>query len=186
MAMPAAAEKLSLGQLSQYFNGLTTAQARFTQYNDDGSITTGNLYIKRPGRMRFEYDPPQKALVLAGSGKVAIFDERSNASTPEQYPLRRTPLNIILKRNVNLSRTDMVVGHGEQGDRTVVVARDPDNPDVGTIDLIFSASPVQLVEWVVTDGAGSKTRVVLNDMTTGQNFPIRLFNLVAEIESRQR
>ncbi|HEX9858531.1 MAG TPA: outer membrane lipoprotein carrier protein LolA, partial [Paracoccaceae bacterium] len=114
LALPAAAEKIPLSALSQYLNGLTTAEAEFTQINADGSIATGKLYIKRPGRVRFEYAPPENSLVLAGGGQVAIFDAKSN-QPPEQYPLKRTPLNLILAENVDLGRAKMVVGHFEDG-----------------------------------------------------------------------
>ena len=74
VAGPAWAEKLSLNEISRYLNALKTAQAQFTQLNDDGTISTGTIYIKRPGRARFEYNPPQDALVVVGGSQVAIFD----------------------------------------------------------------------------------------------------------------
>ena len=73
-------------------------------------MSTGRIFIKRPGRVRFEYNPPDKALVMAGGQQVAIFDGKSNVP-PEQYPLKRTPLNLILASNVNLGKAKMVVGH---------------------------------------------------------------------------
>ncbi len=112
LALPAAAEKISLSEISNYLNKLTTAEAEFTQINADGSIGTGRLIIKRPGRVRFEYAPPDKSLVLASGGQVAIFDPKSN-QPPEQYPLKRTPLNLILAANIDLGRAKMVVGHSE-------------------------------------------------------------------------
>jgi outer membrane lipoprotein-sorting protein len=69
-AMPAAADKISLNTLSKYLNELRTAKGAFTQINDDGTISTGTIFIKRPGRIRFEYNPPEKALVLASGGTV--------------------------------------------------------------------------------------------------------------------
>ena len=74
LAMPVMAEKVSLSALSAYLNKLTTLEAEFTQINGDGSIGTGRIFIKRPGRVRFEYAPPDKSLVMAGGGQVAIFD----------------------------------------------------------------------------------------------------------------
>ena len=91
LAFPALAEKLSLNEISAYLNSIQTATADFTQINDDGSIVKGRIYIQRPGRVRFEYAPPEKSLVMAGSGTVAVFDAKSN-QPPEQYPLTKTPL----------------------------------------------------------------------------------------------
>ena len=120
MAAPAMAEKIPLNTLASYISAIESAQSPFTQINDDGSITTGTIYIKRPGRARFEYDPPDKSLVIAGGSQVAIFDPKSNVP-PEQFPLRRTPLNLILSKNIDFNRSKMIVGHKEDGNATVVL-----------------------------------------------------------------
>ncbi|WP_093115327.1 LolA family protein [Salinihabitans flavidus] len=176
MAFPAAAEKLPLSAISSYLNSLTTAQAGFTQLNEDGTRSAGQLYIKRPGKMRFEYDPPNEGLVMAGSGAVAIFDGRSN-QPPETYPLKRTPLSIILAPNVNLGRERMVIGHTEDGIATVVTAQDPDNPDYGTIKLYFTANPVTLRQWVINNGDGGTVTVRLGELKTGISLSNDLFNI---------
>ena len=182
-ALPAAAEKLSLAELSRYLNGLTTAQAAFTQTNSDGTRAIGTLYIKRPGRARFEYAPPEKSLVMAGGGQVAVFDAKSN-QPPEQYPLRRTPLNLILAPNVDLSAAKMVVGHLENGDTTHVVAQDPKNPEYGTIELVFTANPTALRQWIITDDQGGQTTVDLADLQTGMPLSAFLFDITAERDKR--
>lgn len=185
-AIPSAAETISLNRLSNYLNGLQTAEADFTQVNDDGTLSTGRVYIKRPGRVRFEYNPPEDVLVMAGAGQVAVFDGKSNLGRPEQYPLARTPLNIILERNVNLAQRDMVVGHSSDGTVTTVVAQDPENPGYGRIELNFTDSPVELRQWVIVDGSGARTTVILGEMTTGVDLSSFLFNINYETQQRQR
>jgi outer membrane lipoprotein-sorting protein len=177
------AEKIPLRDLSGYINLLITAETDFTQINADGSIATGKLYIKRPGRVRFEYAPPDRSLVLASAGSVAIFDAKSNQA-PEQYPLRRTPLNLILARDVDLSRAKMVVNHVEDGNATRVRAQDPENPEYGTIDLVFTANPVTLRQWVITDDLGQQTTVILGELKTGGNYPPSLFSIDTEADKR--
>ena len=71
LALPAQAQQLSLAEVSNYLNRLQTATGGFTQINGDGTISTGQIYIKRPGRIRFEYAPPDNSLVIAGGGSVA-------------------------------------------------------------------------------------------------------------------
>ena len=66
----ASAQQLSLGQVSQYLNQLQTAQGGFTQINADGTLSTGTIYISRPGRIRFEYNPPEKSLVIGQGGQL--------------------------------------------------------------------------------------------------------------------
>ena len=181
----ARAQQLSLAEISAYLNRLQTAQGGFTQINGDGTLSTGQIYIKRPGRIRFEYNPPDNSLVMAGGGQVAIFDPRSNAP-PDRYPLNQTPLKIILERNVDLTRARMVTGHTSDGTTTTVRAQDPDNPQYGNIQMVFTAAPVELRQWIVVDGAGARTTIVLRDMETGLDLPSTLFSISYETDQRNR
>jgi outer membrane lipoprotein-sorting protein len=183
LAIPAAAEKIPLRDISTYLNGLTTAEAEFTQINSDGSISTGTLFIQRPGRARFEYNPPDKNLVLAGGGQVAIFDAKSN-QPPEQYPLARTPLSIILAENVDLARAKMVVGHTIDGNTTRVRAQDPEHPEYGSIEMVFTAGPTELRQWIIRDDSGAETTVILGEMKKGGKLAASLFNI--SYATRQR
>lgn len=176
MAVPAAADKLSLPAISQYLNAMKSATGEFTQINDDGTISTGQIFIKRPGRVRFEYNPPDRTLVVSDGVHVGIADAKSNQKA-EAYPLRRTPLSIILARNVDLSRARMVVGHTSDGKTTTVKAQDPDHPEYGSIELVFTGSPVELRQWVINDNGGSRTTVVLGELTKGGQFKDELFAL---------
>ncbi|MGR3622045.1 LolA family protein [Pseudophaeobacter sp.] len=170
-----AAEQLSLAEISGYLNGMKTARATFTQINDDGSLSTGKLYLHRPGRMRFEYDGDGGGTVVAGAGAVRVHDPKSN-QPPETFPLRRTPLSIILAKRVNLDQANMVMGHGFDGTSTVVRAQDPEHPDYGSLELMFTGEPVELRKWVVHDGAGGKTTVILGALETGMRLPSTLFS----------
>ncbi|MDU8912724.1 outer membrane lipoprotein carrier protein LolA [Aestuariicoccus sp. MJ-SS9] len=184
LALPAAAEKLSLNEVSRYLNGIQSAEGKITQINSDGTLSTGTLYIKRPGKMRFDYDPPERALVLVGAGAVHILDRKLGA-VPDTYPLNQTPLSIILARNVDLARAGMVTAHDYDGTSTIVTARDPERPEYGTIQLKFTGDPVELRQWVITDGDGQQTTVVLGalDRATLSN---RLFDIRAEVEKLRR
>ena len=181
--LPARAETIPLATLSAYLNGLTTVEADFTQINADGTISTGKIYIKRPGRVRFEYAPPDRSLVIAGGQQVAIFDAKSN-QPPEQYPLKRTPLNLILAANIDLGQARMVIGHDSDGTSTRVRAQDPENPEYGTIDMVFTDDPLELRQWVITDDLGQQTTVILGEMKKGIDLGARLFDINAETRVR--
>lgn len=183
LAGMAQAQQLPLSEISRYLDSFRTAQAEFTQINPDGTISTGTLYIKRPGRIRFEYAPPEEALVMAGGGSVAVFDPRSNTG-PERYPLSQTPLKIILARDIDLGRENMVVAHGYDGQATTVTTQDPENPHYGNIQLRFTANPTELRQWVITDDAGQQTTVVLGDLTTGVEIGDLMFNIQSETRRR--
>ncbi len=182
-ASAALAGKIPLADISAYLNSLTTVDTQFTQVNADGSLATGKLFIQRPGRARFEYAPPDKSLVLASGGQVAIFDAKSN-QPPEQYPLARTPLNLILARNIDLARAKMVVAHVEDKTTTQVIAQDPDHPEYGTIALVFTANPIALRQWVITDDLGQQTTVILGDMHQGATYGASTFSIDFEAQKR--
>ena len=175
LSLPLHAKEVPLDVLSGYLNSLTSFQADFVQVNADGSKSKGVVYVQRPGRARFDYAAPDKNLVIAAGGQLVIFDARSN-QPPEQFPLARTPLNLILAQSVNLGAAKMVVGHQEVGNSTIVRAQDPKHPDYGTIDLVFSANPVALTKWIITDDIGNQTSVSLGELQTGQNFLPSLFS----------
>jgi outer membrane lipoprotein-sorting protein len=170
--------------LSEYLNGLRTLQASFTQISADSSLSTGSLYIKRPGRVRFEYDPPNNALVLAAGGQLAIFDPRGNAE-PESYPLSKTPLSLILADNVNLSQDRMIAAHEYDGTSTILTVQDPDFPERGVISLVFTGPQPQLRQWVIEDQNGDQTVVVLNDMTTQLSLSESLFDIFINKQKRK-
>ncbi len=182
-ALPGFAGELSLDEISRYLNGITSLEAEFTQVNADQSISTGTIMIQRPGRARFEYNPPEKILVIAGGQQLAVFDGKSNTG-PEQYPLSQTPLNLILGSNINLAQNGMVVGKTFDGVATVVTAQDPEHPEYGNIRLSFTADPVALRQWVITDGAGDETTVILGKTTEGKRYPTATFSINAEMAKR--
>ena len=183
MAFPALAEKISLNEISRYLNNLKTAQAAFTQVNGDGSISTGQLFIHRPNRVRFEYKG-DKTLVLASAGQVAVFDGKSR-SGPQQYPLSKTPLSIILADNVNLGRSGMVTAHSEKKNTTIVRAQDPAHPEYGNIQMVFTANPTELRQWIVTDDKGKRTTVILGQMQKGVAIQPSKFSINNEAARRK-
>jgi outer membrane lipoprotein-sorting protein len=182
-ALPAQAEKITLTAINAYLNGIVMAGTDFTQVNADGSVSTGRILIHRPGRVRFEYAPPDESLVLASGGTVAIFDAKSN-QPPEQYPLAQTPLNLILGAGIDLRQEKMVVAHEEEGTTTRVRAQDPEHPEYGTIDLVFTAEPLALRQWVITDDLGQETTVILEALAQDQDFGPSLFSL--DVEKKKR
>lgn len=183
LARPAYAKK-SLQELSAYLNKLTTAKGDFTQYNPNGSKSKGVFMMRRPRRMRFEYSGNNKNLVIASAGNVAVFDGRSNAG-PKTYPTNRTPLHLILARQVDLTKNKMVFKHEGDGKTTTISARDPKNPEYGSVKMTFQNNPLTLSGWVVTDQSGRKTKVQLRKLHIGLKLPGSLFDYQAEAKKRK-
>ena len=180
---PSLAERISLNKISDYINGLTTLQADFEQINSDGSIDTGKLYIRRPGRMRLEYTAPNNALVIAGAGSVAIFDDKSK-NGPTLFPLKKTPLNLLLKKNVDLSKNEMITEHTANNENTFIVAKDPKRKSQGSIKMMFSNSPVSLQGWTITNQSNQKTKIILDKLDKKTKIPLYLFNISAASKNK--
>lgn len=179
-----AQDPVPLAEIARYLKGLDLAQARFTQRNGDGSTSTGTLFIRRPGRARFEYDPPAEVLVMVGGGTVAIFDAKGDPS-PESYPLRRTPLNVILSRDVDLEGSDAIFGHRRDGDLTSVFAHDPRNPEYGRIALQFAENPLRLSRWIIEGETGEQTTIELGPLERPSALAASLFDIRNETERRR-
>ena len=180
---PSLAEKISLNKISDYINGLTSLQADFEQVNSDGSIDTGKLYIRRPGRMRLEYTAPNNALVIAGAGSVAIFDDKSK-NGPTLFPMKKTPLNLLLKKNVDLYKNEMITEHTANNENTFIVAIDPKRKSQGGIKIVFSNSPVSLQGWTITNQSNQKTKIILNKLDKKTKIPLYLFNISAASKNK--
>ena len=180
---PSLAERISLNKISDYINGLTTLQADFEQINSDGSIDRGKLYIRRPGRMRLEYTAPNNALVIAGAGSVAIFDDKSK-NGPTLFPLKKTPLNLLLKKNVDLSKNEMITEHTANNENTFIVAKDPKRKSQGSIKMMFSNSPVSLQGWTITNQSNQKTKIILDKLNKKTKIPLYLFNISAASKNK--
>ena len=173
---PVFAEKISLDDLSTYMNNMVTVESTFNQVNENGSSLTGKMYLKRPGKIRFEYGPPNLGLVIVDGGQVAIFDPKSDKE-PFRFPLSQTPLSIILEKNVNFKKGNMVLEHVSDGPSTVLSLQDPAHAEYGYIKLVFTNHPVQLRQWIIDNNSGNKSIVVVEDRSEGKKIPDILFNI---------
>ncbi|MGB0959148.1 MAG: LolA family protein [Halocynthiibacter sp.] len=183
MGGAAFADKLSIAEIETYLKGLDTAEASFVQINSDSSRSHGVLYLDRPGKARFEYAPPAKAKVVVSQKTVVVFDGRSNQA-PEQYPLSKTPLNLVLSKRVKLSGSKQIIGHTYKDGTTRLTLMDPKSPKSGRVELRFADAPAALTSWVITDQYGERTAVELSKMKTGMKLPSRLFDLNAILPKR--
>jgi len=177
ISAPSFAEKISLDRLNEYINGLPIAKARFTQTNADQSTSRGQLYLSRPGKMRFEYSGKTKDKVIVNHGTVAVYDGKFEDQKPSIFPLKRTPLSLILGKSVNLKTSGMVAKHIENGPYTYVIARDPKGKTKGHIQLVFTDNPVRLTQWIITDQSKNRTIVQLGDFVEQKKLPARLFEI---------
>ncbi len=154
-----------LARISAYLNGITTLEGDFVQIDPDGILSEGRFLMRRPGRIRFEYNEPNPALVVADGSWVGVVDKRYNSV--DRYPLSETPLNLILKSNVDLGSEGAVEGIEVADGQMRVRAVDPDHPERGSLTMIFGANPLELRQWIVDDAQGGATTVALSDLRSG-------------------
>lgn len=186
LATPALAQNDSIDRLNTYLTNLRSAQAGFTQENPDGTVVTGTFFLKKPGKMRFEYDAPSDSLVVADGRTLAIFDAKSNVS-PQRYPQRRTPLSMLSADDIDVTSSVFVRRIEEDNGRAYVTMYDPEKPRNGQMVMIFDTEPMQLVEWILTDKSGLETHVFLEELETGMELRNRLFSIgwnINDFESR--
>lgn len=180
---PVRAEKISLSNLSSYLESIKKVSGSFTQINSDKTVSTGRIFLFRPGRMRMEYKTPDNSLVIVGGSQIAVFDSKSNTE-PRVFPLRKTPLNILLKKNINLKTSDIVIRHEEVENSTVVLLQDPKLSSYGSLKLVFVDHPVTLRQWVITNEMGDQTVLKFKDFINQPNMSSDKFNLSLEIDKR--
>ncbi len=176
-APPAAAlterDRADLTRVEAYLNALSTLRARFLQIAQNGAAAEGTAWIWRPGRMRFEYDPPEPLLLVADGGQFLMYDRELRA--PTTLLVSRTPLGILLRREVRLSGDVTVTAMERSGGFLRVTMFRTSEPNEGRLTLVFNPEPLQLRQWAVTDAQQRETRVSLSRIETGLRFPAGLF-----------
>jgi outer membrane lipoprotein-sorting protein len=179
---PARAE--GIAQANRALNGTTRLQGRFIQTSPGGGRASGMFYMQRPGRLRFQYDPPATLLIVADGSVVAMRD--TELRTTERTPLRSTPLNIILGQTINLERDARILRVSRAGPWLLITARDRGGQTDGQITLQFFGPNAELRSWDVIDATGARTRITLSDLTQPAGFDRALFRLEDVRSNRRR
>jgi outer membrane lipoprotein-sorting protein len=169
------AEKADLKRISAYLNTIKSAQGRFTQVNADGKTEQGTFYLKKPGRVRFEYQKPNPNLIIADGSTVAV--ENIALKTTDRYPLTNSPLRLLLSEDIDLTNDSHIVALKREQSAISVTAREASVVASGSITLTLadSGGSLELRQWEVVDAQGARTMVVLNDMRQAADIPARLF-----------
>lgn len=145
-----------------YLEGLSSASGRFVQTDARGGVTQGELLLQRPGKARFEYDPPSGLLVVADGRAVSVFDRR--LKTFESYPQRSTPLGMFLAGRIKLDGGVKVTRVARLSDGFSLTAEDPRKQTRGSITLNFTEKPLTLAGWTLVDSRNAVTRVRIVDL----------------------
>lgn len=170
-----AADQALVDRAVAYLEGLAEARGRFVQTDGRGRSTTGELFLKRPGKARFAYDAPSGLLVVSDGGVVSVQDKR--LKTFDKYPLSATPLSLFLARTIRLDKGVTVSRVARLSDGFAITARDGRKQTGGQITLTFRDSPLALSGWTVTDAQGRPTQVQLQGFQRASGLDKSLFVL---------
>ncbi|MFZ2870239.1 LolA family protein [Zavarzinia sp.] len=166
-------DKADVARVEGLFNSFRTLEARFTQVDSNGGMAEGKLFLRRPGRLRFEYDPPVPLLIVSDGTWLIVYDKE--IKQVDRYPLGRTPIGVLVREKVafddGLEVTDVV--RDSQAFGVSVIA--PANKDDGRLTLIFTENPFEFRQWQVLDAQGINTVVTLDDVKLGGDFDPKLF-----------
>jgi outer membrane lipoprotein-sorting protein len=173
-AVLSAEDQALVDKATAYIQTLGSAKGRFVQTDARGTRTQGTIWLQRPGKARFAYDGPAGLLVVSNGNNVNIFDSR--LKTFESYPLSRTPLALLLAREVRLDRGVTITGVRKLADGFTITAQDAKRQTLGRIGLDFGADAA-LMGWTVTDVKGGETRVRLIDFQRTSSLDPKLFVL---------
>ncbi|WP_445502579.1 outer-membrane lipoprotein carrier protein LolA [Microvirga sp. G4-2] len=162
-----------------YFTNLNTLIADFTQVGGDGRRTGGTLYLQRPGKVRFEYDPPATLEVIADGRSVAVRDRK--LATQDLYSISQTPLKFLLRERVSLGQDIKITGITSEPNAVRINLEDSSTlGGTSRITLFFDPEVQNLNQWRIIDAQGFQTVVVLNQVQKGRRIDQDLFRIQYE------
>jgi outer membrane lipoprotein-sorting protein len=177
-------QQAEIQRVEQYLNGIRTMQARFTQTGSDGRAAAGTLSLQRPGRMRFEYDPPATILIVADGSQVTLADFKDR--TMSQWPLGWTSASFLAADVVRLSGDLTVTGVTRAGGELRVALIQTRRPQEGRVEMVFADQPLLLKGWTVWDAKNVPVTVSLNNLRTGVTLSRDLFRFDESMLKRDR
>jgi outer membrane lipoprotein-sorting protein len=165
-------DQADLQRITAYLNSITTMYARFQQYSSNGGTASGQMWMERPGRMRFEYNPPSPILLIADRFYVYYVDKQ--LVEMQQVGLKSTPAWLLLRDPITFD--DLIVtGFARGSDLLRVTVVEQAHPDGGSLTMAFSDQPLALRQWTIVDAQRRTTTVMLAGEQFGMALDPKLF-----------
>jgi outer membrane lipoprotein-sorting protein len=159
-------QQVALANISAYFNSFALLEGDFIQIGPNGEQSEGVFFMKKPGRIRFHYNPPARLDVISDGSTVAIKDGKSG--TQDMYPLSKTPLRYLLAQRIDLTSSNLVNRVQEEADLIMVTIVQRGAFAEGTLTLTFDKKTYELRQWQVTDAQGLNTSVAIFNTIAGK------------------
>ena len=158
-----------VARVEQYMDNIITMQAKFQQVEPDGKVSFGHIYLRKPGRLRVEYDPPVPILLVAYGGLLSYYDK--DLDELKQMPLKDSTAWFLVRYPINLTDGITVSQIDRSPGGLQIHLYQTDQPDAGAVSLIFVDNPLHLTQWSVTDSNNKEVRVGLRDVQVGIDVP---------------
>jgi outer membrane lipoprotein-sorting protein len=178
-ATPAAAQSADaeLDQVVGALRAISTMKADFTQTDRNGKTVRGVLTLKRPGKIRFEYEKGVNMLLVSDGHALTLIDYDVNQV--QRWPIGNSPLGALLDPKRDVKKYGKVIPTGNPNVYSVEV-RDSKRPEYGVITLIFikdASAPggLRLASWVALDSQNQRTTVRLSNQRYGVAVPDSTF-----------
>jgi outer membrane lipoprotein-sorting protein len=168
-----AEDKADLARVEAYFNGITSMRSNFLQASSTGLVAKGRVWLRRPGRMRFEYDPPSP-IFITSDGILVTYQDLELKQT-NQIPLFTSPLSVLVEENVTFGEELIVDEVKRESNVLRVRIRQRKEPDQGYVTLVFQDRPMSLKQWTIVDAQQVSVKVALLDPEFGVTIPNELF-----------
>src|SRR5580692_3401597 len=168
-----AQDTAELQKIAAYLDGIHTMTARFQQATVNGGAATGYVWLSRPGKMRFQYDPPNELLLLADAFYIYSWDPDLKQMT--KVGLKSTPAWFLLRDPISFTDGVVVTRFEHSGNTVRVSVVESAEPDAGSLTMVFSDSPLMLRQWSVVDQRGRVTKVALSEVQYGMALDQKLF-----------
>jgi outer membrane lipoprotein-sorting protein len=173
-----AEKKSDLQRIEIYLNEIKTLRAEFLQVSSNGAVATGKLLMQRPGKIRFEYDPPSPIMLISDGYFLRYIDKDLEQVT--HIWLEDTPIGFLLDDNLKLSGGITVTKFKKNANLLTITMAKSKKPEKGTVSIIFSDKPLALEKWVIKDAQGITTTITLNNRERPLKIDPRLFELTDE------
>ncbi|MCX7302825.1 MAG: outer membrane lipoprotein carrier protein LolA [Hyphomicrobiales bacterium] len=173
-AAPAAAASDTAQRIADHFSSVATMSGEFVQFGPRGEQTGGKFFIQRPGKLRFNYEPPSGYRVIS-DGKSVVIDN-SKLNTMDLYPLSKTPLKLLLDERIDLTGK-RVKSVKEDDDLTTIQLADKQFFGNSTITMMFDPKSYDLRQWTITDPQGKDTTVMIFNVKQGVKIDPALFEV---------
>jgi outer membrane lipoprotein-sorting protein len=168
-------QRLLVEKVNAYLTGVRTLAGDFVQVAPDGGRSRGKFYLQKPGRMRFDYDPPSRLELIADGQSLVVRDRK--LATQDTYPLSQTPLRFLLEDQIDLRRTDLVGVYADNLFITLVIEQKQIFSGTHRLLLMFGAKDFRLRQWTIADDQGSGTTIAVYNLDAKKKLDPQLFRI---------